>query len=280
MENAALLQDWLIHRFIARPDCYAIQGADGKWFTARESGTVPYAERPLIPWGRDVLEAHLDGHLTTGHYMLSTTSTAKLMAFDIDFSASGFCPANYDNKGGVTAYEMLDLREEWRNRGSFHRPWLKHHLRKIAHIIASCIHYELEIPVAVAYSGNKGIHVYGFTGEMAASEIRLAAEMVMKAINVEYGDRGTNFELSRGSFEWTDTNNQLDHSFANLTIEVFPKQDEVGTDSFGNLMAMPLGVNRKSPEDPKFFIDLRAPLTELVPVDPIWALSTTNPWEN
>lgn len=280
MDNATALQDLLIGRFIARPDCYAVQGSDGKWFPARESVQgVAYEKSPLMPWSRDVLQAHIDGALTVGHYMLSQDSQVNLMAFDIDFADRGFCPASYTSGGVPRNYELIQLRDEWHDRASYHRRWLKTRLRTVTHMLASAMHSELEIPVAAAYSGSKGVHVYGFTGTMAAVEVRMAAEMVMKEINAVYADSGTNFELSRGSFEWTDKNNDLDKSFQNLTIEVFPKNDEIAEGGFGNLMAMPLGINRKHPDDPKFFFDLRAPLDQLVPADPIWALSTNNAWE-
>lgn len=264
------LQDLMIARFISRADAYAIQENDGKWHPAR-TGAAHDPNSQLIPWSREALQNHIDGRITCGHYMLDTDSHVNLIAFDIDLAKDGIMPYGYDEHGAVTSFVRRDLREVWHDRSSVHRDWLKVQLRCLSHKIAHIAYRELEIPVAAAYTGNKGVHVYAFTGRIPAADARVAANLVMEAI--------PGFELSRGTFEWRDTTPDPHASFEMMTVEVFPKQDEV-SDGFGNLMALPLGINRKFPTDPKFFIDMRAPMEVMAPADPIWALSTTDPWKD
>jgi hypothetical protein len=59
---------------------------------------------------------------------------------------------------------------------------------------------------------------------------------------------------------------------------VYPKQASLAGKDLGNLLRLPLGRNNKS-KDPTFFMDMTAPLAEMRPVDPEWALTTTSPWK-
>lgn len=267
------LLDAIIGRFISRGDAFAHQQENGAWYPARNE------DQELIPWSRDYLQAHIDGTMSLGHYVINpANNTVRCITFDIDWLKAqdsegknqGFLPVSYDDSGAPIEYEITDLREAWKDRANFHRSWMKCQMRMLSHKIASAMFEHLEIPVAVAYSGNKGLHVYGFTGPLDAAEARLAANLVMESL-------GT-FALTRGSFEWRDTEGDLDKTYSNMTIEVFPKQDSVSGDGFGNLVALPLGVNRKNPEDPKFFVEMNSPMNILQPVDPLWALTTNNPW--
>jgi len=43
-------------------------------------------------------------------------------------------------------------------------------------------------------------------------------------------------------------------------------------------MGLPLGKNRKAPKEPKFFIDMTTPMADFRPVDPVKALTTTDPF--
>lgn len=271
------LQDLLIGNFISRADALAEQYSNGAWSPLRLNPRDTNSE--LIPWSRNLLQMHLDGDATYGHYMLGLDDTVKLVAFDIDLDTRGACPTAYNNDGVPINFEITDLRDAWHDRSNPHRTWMKSHLRMLAGLIASTVHNEFDIRVAVAYTGNKGLHVYGFLdGAMPAADARLIGELTMKALNAN-PHLNADFALHRGSFEWKDRNPDIEASYGNLTIEVFPKQDS-RTDGFGNLMAMPLGVNQKHSADPKFFLDLRAPMSQFAPVDPEWALSTTNPWKD
>jgi len=139
----------------------------------------------------------------------------------------------------------------------------------MAAILMKAIYEELEIPCAAAYSGAKGVHVYGFTGLISADDAREGAQIVLDSLGEFEAVRGEHF------FKHTDTNPLF--GLTNLTIEVFPKQRSLDGKDLGNLMRLPLGRNMKS-TDPTFFIDMTTAAADMRPVDPLWAMTTANPW--
>jgi hypothetical protein len=105
---------------------------------------------------------------------------------------------------------------------------------------------------------------------MQADYVRAAANIVIDALPL-VANRGHNF------YKWDEVDdNQVRHHTEHeiFTIEVFPKQTQINSDGFGNLMRLPLGRNLKS-EDPTFFVDMdsNAPLSELRPADPVKVLT-------
>jgi hypothetical protein len=249
-------------RFIARKDVKAIQFADGSWMphtdTGRHDGT-------RLPWKREHLLAHLEGKQTFGHYLLDQDDTCKLFCFDVDLEKSD--PAKniwqtwVDDEGKTW---QMDAREAWRDRSHPARPYMKVQFKEIANKLLRGVYENLGIPCAAAYSGAKGIHVYGFTGLMSAADARDGAEIVLEALGGFTPSKGTNFFTNE---RWP-----------NLSIEVFPKQTSLAGKDLGNLLRLPLGRNMKT-KDPTFFIDMTAPLAELRPVDALWALTTDSPWK-
>lgn len=126
----------------------------------------------------------------------------------------------------------------------------------------------LEIPVAVAFSGNKGLHVYGLTGEELATDVRGAADLVLESFQGDYvPSRGTNFYRS------------VDPYFDSLSIEVFPKQTTLEKKDLGNLLRLPLGVNQKSALAGKrgFFLKY-GPFGTMAEADPTQAITLGDPW--
>lgn len=61
-------------------------------------------------------------------------------------------------------------------------------------------------------------------------------------------------------------------------METFPKQSSMEGKKYGNLMRLPLGVNRKNPSDPCFFVDRTKAYSRLDPVDPLIALDKEKAW--
>jgi hypothetical protein len=123
---------------------------------------------------------------------------------------------------------------------------------------------DLKVPSAVAYTGNKGIHVYGFTGKMPANEVREAANLVLSELMIRPIRGNAFFAFEPDATEGADL----------FTIELFPKQDTVKkTSGFGNLMRLPLGKNLKNAGDPTFFVDTEAPMGVLQPTDPVAVLN-------
>lgn len=143
-------------------------------------------------------------------------------------------------------------------------------MRMLANMLMRSIHENLELPCAAAYSGNKGIHVYGFTGSVSAEDARDGAMIVLDGV----GD----FILAKGRNFFKHKNQHAYEGYPNFSIEVFPKQSTLSDKDLGNLVRLPLGKNNKS-SDPTFFIDMNAPMSTLQPVDPIWAMTTTSPWQ-
>lgn len=259
------LTDLFASRFIARRDVKAVQLSSG--------GYNPIRER----WQRADLEAHLAKTITFGHYLLDTDDTTKLFCFDIDLKKQGYLPVNIwdPTSDYLGTFQPADVRAAWADHQNPHRPYLKYCMRLIAHLFAERITSYLEIPVAVAYSGSKGIHVYGFTGRVPANDARDGAQIVIDSIG--------RFELERGESLYTlkpypDGTLLAEDPFINFSVEIYPKQTTLADKDLGNLLRLPLGRNTKS-EDPTFFMDMTAPLVLMKPVDPEWALTTSNPWK-
>lgn len=290
-------------KFIQRPDVKAIQLdrsggglSQGDWFPDSRIKAERLAHSPHAPLGfnMDHLLAHLAGERTYGHYLLGQDSNCKLFAFDIDLEKSGsyvvlpewdkaptFADAAdeeawYHENSNVHVVDgtgETTLRDLWTHRSRLAAParsWFKYQMKALAHTLASKV-VELEIPCAVAYSGSKGVHVYGFTGSMPASDVRDAALLVLEMTD--------EFEPMRGQNFFRHKNDDPFHGFQNFSIEVFPKQGNLDGKTLGNLMRLPLGTNWKNPKDPTFFVDMTTPLAEFKPhADPVALLEGGNPF--
>lgn len=254
--------------FIARADVKAIQRPNGDYNPVKKN------KDEYAPFKMGDLLDHQDQVATYGHYLLNKDSQCKLFAFDIDLDEPDErhpeldeflrMPTQIDSCGIWNNFVPCNPREVWKDRSQqLARSFFKYEMRLLASLLANQIQRQFEIQTAVAYSGAKGVHVYGFTGLLPAEDVREGALIILKSL-----DR---FELLRGqSFfkhkkvteEALDSpmRGQLSHdeSFQSLTIEVFPKQTTVSSDGFGNLMRLPLGKNLKNPQDPTFFLDLRS----------------------
>lgn len=253
----------LAQKFISRRDAKAIQMSNGDYRLHTADGK---REGPRLGWKMGDIRAHISGERTYGHYILGTDDQCKLFAFDIDLEKTGFVPVGPE----WTDFRSIeDLRGEWLNRRSPYRSWLKYQFRNLGERLARGIHRELEIPTTVAYSGGKGVHVYGFTGLMAAADVREGANIVLEALG--------EFELAKGQHFYKHSDTDPESGFPNLSIEVFPKQQSLDGKDLGNLMRLPLGKNMKS-TDPTFFLDLRAPQGEMQQRDAIEALTATDAW--
>lgn len=228
------------------------------------------------------LQAHLAGQRTFGHYLLNTDDTCKLFCLDVDLRSvrkhgddevpDGFLPLSGLEPGDV--YEDFtpdDPRKAWANRADPRRPYLKYSMHLAGAMLAERVWHELGIQVAVAYSGSKGIHVYGlFNTTIPAADAREGAMIVLESMGI--------WSLERGDSVFGLSKKTPDNPLTNFTVEVYPKQASLQGKDLGNLLRLPLGRNTKS-ADPTFFMDLTSALAELRPVDPEWALTTDNPWK-
>lgn len=267
-------------RMIQRRDVKAKQTPDGGYFPVHVSRT----DQNFEPFKLVDLQAHFAGEQTYGHYLLDVNDNCKFFAFDIDLEKSGFwceVPEIHNADGSLKSDEQFvgefvthefNPRANWLDRKHPSRQWTKNQMRTLAHEFAGSITKTLGIPTAAAYTGNKGIHVYGFTGECPAAEAREGARIVLDSLG--------SWEPSRGKVFFKNKDQDPISGYPNWSLEVFPKQDSLESKELGNLMRLPLGRNLKSPKEPTFFIDLaHTSLQELKPhPDPVALLTSGDCW--
>jgi hypothetical protein len=218
------------------------------------------AECRNMPFTMQDFDDHLAGTKTFGHYMLSPEGNTKLFAYDIDLNKTGFYRTD-DSEEDVEC----NPREVWLTEG---HPGIKHltiQLRAMAEGLALAVWNRIEVPVAIATSGGKGLHVYGFTGSVPGDVARELATGILDGFGCFEATRGQNFYMHRSEYP-------------SLSIEVFPKQANLDGKDFGNLMKLPLGVHMRTGRRSEF-LTTKAPLSELVPMDPIAALTGQLPWQ-
>lgn len=284
--------------FIARSDVKAIQHPDGAYRPDvnrdAQGGAVFHARSGFNM--ADLLN-HINGVSTYGHYMLNSNDKCKMFVFDIDLDKPDKAkpetwerlraPLEVDSDGVWRNFAPCDPRAVWLDRTkTIQRAYFKTQLRILAEQLASKVSRELEIPVAATYTGNKGVHVYGFTGLLPAKDVREGAHLALQAYGGFEPFEGQNFfkhresPITNGSYD-TGMPYDEDLSYQCMTLEVFPKQDSLEKKGFGNLVRLPLGKNLKNPQDPTFFLDFRGNYTDqaLMPREPVDALTTTNYWK-
>lgn len=267
-------------RFVQRRDVKAVQFTSGAYSPDRELRSL--GSHGPLGFKVEHLEAHLAGTATYGHYLLDTDDQARVFAFDIDLEKVGtWCDippfegvdpsiSDEDYEKLVTTHEC-NPRELWSDRSALGaRKWYKMQMGLLARNFAKVITKDLELPCAAAYSGNKGIHVYGFTGPMPAVEVRAAAHLALGIMDEWDPKRGNNFFQHRVSDPMI--------GYPSFSVEIYPKQDSLGGKDLGNLMRLPMGRNLKS-SDPCFFLDLTTPAGVMAPhPDPVRLLESGDPW--
>lgn len=237
-------------RFIERRDVKAVQGEGIPWQPVKEKFSL------------QDFEDHLAGTRTFGHYLVSPEGNAKFLAFDLDLNTTGRW---YSQDADPDQYNECNPRDVWLD-DSHPGLWsLRYEMRIIAESLVAKIDRLLSVPVAVAYSGGKGLHVYAFTGSQPAWALRKTAKVVMDQMYSWKPSKGDNFF-------------QYPKEYPNITIEVFPKQDEIGSDGFGNLMALPLGIHKATGKR-KYFCAFNVPLDQgWTEMDPVQALEGEMSW--
>lgn len=222
--------------FIARKDVKAVQQSDGSYAPERTKFTI------------DDLRAHVAGERTLGHYLLSASGTTKVIAFDIDLVKG---PCQWDD-------EEIMPRAAWL-AGHAAKPDMTRAMSLLALGLAVRLHRTVPgLPIAIAYSGNKGVHVYGLPNEHMPAKVAVAAgRQVMAKLG---------WENSRGKNFWQST------AWSMLEVETFPKQESLEGKDLGNLMRLPLGFNRKTGHR-SYFLKLVPPTTAFHELDPMAAMS-------
>lgn len=217
---------------------------------------------------------HLQGSATYGHYLLDADSNCRMFCFDIDLKTEGFyLPIESVADENVQPIPM-NPREAWLDRAHLSRGWTKTQMGMLARKLVSTIQKELDGVIqgtAAAYSGNKGIHVYGFTGPLPASQVRAAAHYVLECTD--------DWELERGQHIYRYKLQDPFLGYPNFNLEVYPKQDDLDNKDLGNLLRLPLGKNLKNANDPTFFLDLTTAPGVMKPhPNPVKLLETGDPY--
>lgn len=267
------LETALGKRFIQRRDAKAIQGNNGAYYVHTQDMKDPKA--PRIGWRMQDLRDHTRGVQSYGHYLVGQDGLTKLFAFDLDLTKEGYWIDLQSGEGFVEGAQPCNPREVWLQKDHPGRQFLTIALRTMAESIAmkAKTMYEDDIHVALAYSGSKGLHVYGFLPEaIPAADARAAAHDVLKNMNEPDGTRS--WALIKGENFYGATRGEK----KNVEIEVFPKQDNLDGKDLGNLMRLPLGVNRKSGHR-SFFLDCRCGYDQLRMMDPLDVLNGELPWD-
>ncbi len=222
------------------------------------------------PFSRSELQAHVNGNKTLGHYMVDPTeNTTRLFAFDIDLTktANKWMTADSGKLNTWDGSRFVPGSPREHFSSDTIRPRLLDELLTIATALASRAKRMLDIPVAISFSGSKGVHVYGFTGRESARVVKAAGHEVIKSTEM--------FENSRGQHFYRHIS-PPEEGFPNVEIEVFPKQDDMQGKDFGNLMRLPLGIHRQT-NQPSYFLKI-TDFRSLQEMHPLKALKGNPPW--
>lgn len=261
------LANVIAKRFLARRDVKAVQYSNGAYSPIRE------------PWTRADLDAHLAGTKTFGHYLINQDDRCKLFCFDIDLEKDGVLPFDEECTTWYTLATQKDadgnevpgtgLRAAWHDRTHPGRTWMKTQFMLMATILGQGIKDTLGIDAAVAYSGNKGVHVYGLMPtRLSAIDSNAARDGAMIVL-----DELNEFVPHKGNTVYKHKDVNYITGFPNLSIEIFPKQNTLDGKDLGNLVRLPLGRNQRCPNEPTFFMDMTRTAGDMRPLDPLVALA-------
>jgi hypothetical protein len=260
-------------RLIARKDVKSWQGNDCQLYLdkcepCRKADPSPHC--PHRPMTLSDFEAHLAGTHTLGHYVVRPgDNVCKFFAYDLDLVQPGpqEAPMRFDRDGNPTEFNP---REAILNPEAPGYRDCVIGLRVLADGLAYRINRMLGISVALEWSGAKGIHVYGFTGEIPAETAQKMAFQILEGFSV--------FQQYRGKYFWRHVDPSPEAFEQLVTIEVFPKQDAVENGGYGNLMKLPLGIHQGTKERSKF-LTTNAPLDAVVEMPATRVFEGDLPWE-
>jgi len=254
-------------RFIQRRDVKAVQFSSGAWSPDRE---LRDKSQHGLGFKMSHLSAHISGEATYGHYLIDKNDRARVFALDIDLEKQGYWVENGPECEPIV-HEGYP-RELWLDRKALGaREWYKYQMKMLATMFCRVIMKDMELPCAAAYSGSKGVHVYGFMGDAPALQVHEGALLAIDTLD--------QFEPLRGKVFFQHRNQDPVSGYPSFSVEAFPKQSSLDGKDLGNLLRLPLGRNLKS-SDPTFFLDLTSPMGVMSPhPDPIRLLESGNPFE-
>lgn len=253
-DDERVIIDLIGRRFIARGDQYAEQLANGAYNPVRK------------PLTRTALKDHLDGIRSYGHYMVSPEDDCvKLVAFDLDARKE---PARV----GDDEHLCDDPRAVLGDPAHPDYPEVIFQLRVLSRLImrqliVAAEEMELEVTPAMAFSGSKGIHVYGWL-DRGRTKADIAIDLGGLTLD-SFEDLGISFHAVGRSATFRN-----ECTFPAIDVEIYPKQRTVQDKQYGNLMRLPLGRNLKTNGQSTFLKDLKFDGDEyrFLPMDPLQAL--------
>lgn len=268
MNSTPEIAERLVKLLVVRGDAYAKQFPDGTYINP-----VKNSSGQVLPWTRELLHSHLDGVETFGHYAMKIDQ-AKYFCFDLDFKKLAKIPVYPSLENGPEDNKELD---RWLANNCTHmainprqlfasdpdNEWLRWQMRTTAELMVQQITDVLGVKSLASFSGNKGVHVYGFPEPgklLPAATLRSLARNVMENMGHYWTQKNASGTFWKGA--------SLDPTISLFEVEIFPKQDYVAPGAYGNLMRMELGVHQKSGK-PGFFLDLSADSMDLVPANPL-----------
>lgn len=174
-----------------------------------------------------------------------STVKTKCWGISIELAGDGYLPLGLDF-GELR--EAKGLIKFWLDRSYVGRPYMKYCFRMLTGRVVNQLQTLLDVRVVAEYNGGDSVNVYALK-EVDRVQALSGARIVKECIEEDIS--------------------KLDPSisdYRNLKMQEFAMS-----------VTLPLSPNTMH-GDPSFFIDLRAPYTDLIPADPEWALTTENPW--
>ena len=232
-ERTARVIELMRQLLIVRDDQYSIEMSKS-WVVARDR------QNHDLPLTDETLEQHFFSDRCVGAYMLRPDSTVKFLAFDVDVQKTGrFYPirdgqpyAEFDlGNPGIANLEAVMWDED---HPAYRWIWLVLNITVLE--IATQCKKILGLRSMVVITGG-GAHVLVPFGdnEVLAADARAMGDEVVAATNI--------FEQKSAAF-WTLAGYvKKEHP---VEVEVFPKQDQIREDGYGNLIRLPLGKHRRT----------------------------------
>lgn len=175
---------------VVRQDVHAKQSDSGRYRKVDEQLTT------------DVIKQHLDGNETVGSYQFKDDELVKWLCFDLDI-----------NKQVIT---HITENDQLSSDQIFNR-FKSLLIAQAKQIQTRAKHYGINL--IPEFSGNKGIHLWGFCdGFIDARQIRIAMKGIMKEVDMLSED---------------------------FHIDLFPAQDSANG-KFGNFVKLPCGIHKKT----------------------------------
>ena len=135
-------------------------------------------------------------------------------------------------------------------------------------LIVAAVKQKIKVTPAMAFSGSKGIHVYGWF-DRGRTKADIAIELGGLTLDT-FQNLGIKFEAVGRSATFRN-----ECTFPAIDVEIYPKQRTVQDKQYGNLMRLPLGRNLKTNGQSIFLENLKFDGDEyrfLPMMDPLQAL--------